>query len=139
MSRNVIYAIVIIVCFIVAGVVGYKFIFSGGSGGISSIDSEEMVWVKCKNPDCEAEYQMNKRKYYSEVEERRTSIAQARIAIPCEQCGQESCYEAIKCSNPECGVIFFRGSVTGDLEDRCPECKHSKTEESRKARLAQRK
>jgi len=139
MSKNVIYAIVIVVCFIVAGVVGYKFIFSGGSGGISSIDADEMVWVKCNNPDCKAEYQMSKRKYYAEVEERFTSIGQTRIAIPCEKCGQESCYEAVKCSNPECGVVFFKNIVPNDLEDRCPECKQSKTEETRKARLAERR
>jgi hypothetical protein len=138
MSKNAVYIIIIVVCLLGAGFVAYKYIFSGGSGGISGIPEGQMVWVKCNNPDCKAEYQMSKRKYYEEVEKRFNPLVQTTPAITCEKCGQESLYEAIKCSNPECGIIFFKGVVRGDIEDRCPECGHSAIEDSRKARLAER-
>jgi len=136
MSKNAVYIIIILVCFIGAGVVAYKYIFSGGSGGLAGISDEEMVWVKCNNPSCKAEYQMGKRKYYEELNKRRNPLAQTASAVPCDKCGKESCYEAIKCSYPECGIVFFTGIVRSDLPDRCPECKQSATEESRKARLS---
>jgi len=138
MSKNAVYIIIIVVCLLVAGFVTYKYVFSDSSGGLSSIPEGQMVWVKCNNPACKAEYQMSKRKYHEEVEKRFNPLVQTTSPITCEKCGQESLYEAIKCSNPECGIIFFKGVVRGDIEDRCPKCKHSAIEDSRKARLAER-
>jgi hypothetical protein len=138
MSKNAVYAVIIVVCLLVAGFMAYRYVFSGGSGGLDSIPEDQMVWVKCNNPACKAEYQMGKRKFFEEVEKRFNPLGQTRTAITCEKCGQESCYEAIKCSNPECGIIFFKGIVSNDIEDRCPQCKHSAIEDSRKARLAER-
>ncbi len=109
----------------------------GESNFMEATPSDQMVWIKCNNPDCKAEYQMSKRKYYAELEKRYNPIGPAKIAIPCQKCSQESCFEAIKC--PKCGYVFFKGIVPNDLEDRCPKCKHSAIEESRKARLTRRK
>lgn len=136
MSKNAIYLIVIVVCLLVAGFVTYKYVFAGSSGGLSSIPEDELVWVKCNNPACKAEYQMNKRKFFEEVEKRFNPLVQTTPPLVCEKCGQESLYEAVKCAN--CGNIFFKGVVHGDIEDRCPECGHSAIEDSRKARLAER-
>ncbi|MHC4684655.1 MAG: hypothetical protein ACYTEW_10145, partial [Planctomycetota bacterium] len=60
----------------------------------------------------------------------------AMVAPPvvCESCGSESVYRAEKCQNPDCAIVFFRGSVPNDFADRCPECGRSGTEESRKRR-----
>ncbi len=60
----------------------------------------------------------------------------AMVAPPvvCKKCGEQSVFRAEKCQNPDCGIVFLRGSVPGDFADRCPECGRSETEESRKRR-----
>ncbi len=136
MSKNTIYILIIIVCFIGAGVLAYTFIFSSGGPQISD---DEMTWVKCNNPACGAEYEMGKRKYYEEAQEKANAnpIAMTTPALTCEKCGKNSIYRAIKCEN--CGNVFIEGiSGAADLSDRCPKCKQSATEESRKRTLAER-
>jgi hypothetical protein len=136
MSKNTIYLIVIVVCFILAGILAYTFIFS--SDGLQ-ISDDEMIWVKCNNPACNAEYETGKRKYYEEVRERAKAnpLVMTSPALTCEKCGKNSIYLAHKCQNPDCGHVFIDGiSGSGDLSDRCPKCKQSATEETRKARLA---
>jgi predicted Zn-ribbon and HTH transcriptional regulator len=135
MSKNTIYTLIIVVCFIGAGVLAYTFIFSSGG---SQISDDEMTWVKCNNPACGAEYEMGKRKYYEDVEEKAQANPMAMTSPPltCEKCGKNSIYRAIKCEN--CGNVFIEGiSGANDLSDRCPKCKHSAIEDSRKARLAE--
>lgn len=122
---------VIIVCLGVAGAV--TFMRSGGGGGsINDIPDDKMVWVKCNNPQCKAEYEMGEKTYYKTVQERTDPRSLATPALICEKCGKASVYKAFKC--PYCGVVFFAGSVPNDFADRCPECKKSETEEIRKAR-----
>ena len=136
MSKNTTYIIVIVVCFLAAGVVGFKFIFSSGGSGISD---DEQYLVKCNNPACEAEYQIGQKTYHDHINERLNPLVMSVTpAITCEKCGKDSVYRAEKCQNPECGLTFIRGIVPNDLEDRCPDCKHSATEDSRKKRLAER-
>jgi hypothetical protein len=55
--------------------------------------------------------------------------------LTCTKCGKNSVFKAEKC--PTCSEIFFTGSIPNDFPDRCPKCKHSKTEDIRKARLNQ--
>ena len=66
--KNIIYAVIILVCLLVAGLV----IFSGGSdnSGIDSISEAELIWVRCSNKTCKASYEMGKKQYYKEVEEK---------------------------------------------------------------------
>lgn len=134
MSKNTIYIIVIVICFIVAGVLGYTYIFSSGG---SDIPAGAMVWVKCNNPACNTSYEMSKRKYYDEAQERASAnpLAMSTPALTCEKCGKNSIYLADKC--PYCGEIFIRGIVPNALEDTCPKCGKSAIAESRKARLAE--
>jgi predicted Zn-ribbon and HTH transcriptional regulator len=133
--KNLIYAVIIAVCILVAGVVFMK-TRSGGSGGIDSVDENAMVWMKCRG--CNQSYEMPQKQYYEEVSEAMKTTSTAMMFTPpltCQKCGQKKAFLAEKC--PNCGEIFFTGSIPNDFPDRCPKCKHSKTEDSRKARLSQ--
>jgi len=126
---------VIVVCLVIAGLV--TFARRGGRGGtIDDIPDDRMVWVKCNNPQCKAEYEMGEKAYHKAVQERLDPRSLATPALICEKCGKASVYRAEKCKNPDCGVVFFSGSVPNDFADRCPECGRSETEEIRKRRKA---
>ncbi|MBN2180927.1 MAG: hypothetical protein JW715_03360 [Sedimentisphaerales bacterium] len=133
MNKNTVYIIIIVVGFLTFGVVAYSYIFSSGGGGISD---SKMTWVKCSNPSCNSAHEMKLKEYEKQVRERMRPPAITTPALTCNECGKDTVLQAVKCENPECGEVFIKGSVRGDLEDRCPKCKHSATEDSRKARLA---
>jgi len=105
------------------------------SSGIESIPETDMTWVKCTNKDCGAAYQMSKRAYFKYIEENIEPMATVAPPLVCKKCGKKSVYRAEKCVNPDCGIVFLRGSVPNDFADRCPACGHSKTEDQRKRRL----
>ena len=126
---------VIIVCFAVAGLVFFTR-GSGGGGGIDDIPDDRMTWVKCNNPSCKAEYEIGEKQFFKAMEERFNPNPNAGTPpLTCEKCSKDSVFQAVKCVNPSCGVVFFR--VTNDFFDRCPECKQSETEEIRKIRKKQ--
>jgi hypothetical protein len=108
---------IIVACLILAG--GVYFMTAGG-GSDPSLKRGSLIWVKCANPNCNAEYQMEKMDYYmpggKSSSERPT----------CKQCNEPSLYDAIKCE--KCGIVFVPGSVKNDVRDRCPECGYSKGE-----------
>ena len=98
----------------------------------------EWNFRKCNNPDCGEAYQIDKKDYFLQIEER-IKINTMSLQTPplvCEKCGQESVFRAEKCE--KCGKIFFSGAVPNDFPDRCPECGCSKTEAVREARKATR-
>lgn len=133
--KNVIYAVVIAACLIVAVVVFLK-TQGGGSSGVGSIDETEQIWVKCRK--CNASYEMSKKQYFEEIEAKAKASPNAMMLTPlltCQKCGQDGIGRAEKCE--KCGEVFFQNSVPNDFADRCPKCKHSKTEAIRKARLNQ--
>jgi len=112
---------------------------SGGSGGIDGIPEGEMIWAKCNNPACKAEYQMGLKAYFKYMEEHANPMAPTAPPLICKECSEPSAYRAEKCENPDCGIVFIQGSSgPGDFADRCPQCKQSATEESRKRRKAER-
>ena len=121
----------IVACLVLA--VAITFRNSGKSGGIGTLDSGEMWWVKCSNPDCGTSYTMDKKEYLETLQERskEKGAGGSAIALVCQECGEESIYQAVKCK--KCGNIFFAGAVRRDFTDRCPECGYSTMEESRKA------
>jgi DNA-directed RNA polymerase subunit RPC12/RpoP len=119
---------VVIACLAAAGVVTYV-TSSGGGGGIETIERGQLMWVKCNNPDCGAEYQIDQRDYYKYLEEH--PQGPGAPAMVCEKCKEESVFRAEKCE--KCGTVFFYESVADDLPDRCPSCGYSKMEEKRKA------
>ncbi len=133
--KNTIYAIVIAVCILGAVVV---FVFRRGTSGagIDSIAASKMTWVKCAK--CNQSYEMSEKQYYKELEEQaRAHPSPMPVAMPlkCQKCGQDGIRKAFKCE--KCGEVSFLNSVPADIEDRCPKCKHSAIEASRKARLGQ--
>ena len=130
---------VIVVCIVLAGLITFARRGGGGSG-INSIPEDKMTWVKCSNPSCKAEFEMKERQYHESLRERINPNPNAGPSpLTCEKCGKDSVFQAYKCANPSCGIVFIRGIAgRNDLPDRCPECKQSETEEIRKKRLAER-
>ena len=137
--KKIIMFAVIILCVILTTII-YKSTSSKPEGGPQSIKRGEFIWVKCKNPDCEYEYQMDKKDYYLLMEENPPTPedfkkmltdpkASPSIPIFCEKCKQKTVFKAVKCE--KCNLTFFSGTVPSDFTDRCPSCGHSKTEEKR--------
>lgn len=125
---------VIVVCLVVAGLITFAR-RRGSAGGINSLSDSDMMWVKCNNPDCKAEYQMGKKAFYKAQQERFNPMARTAPPITCKECGKDSLFQAVKCEN--CGNVFIQGiSGQNDFPDRCPKCKHSATEDSRRRRLS---
>jgi hypothetical protein len=120
---------VIVVCLALAGGITYMS-RAKDSGGIESLKRGTMVWLKCRNPGCETEYEMDMKDYFLYLKEHQDPMSMAAPAIVCRDCSEESVYRAEKCD--KCGLVFERGTVPNDFADRCPECKHSKTEQKRK-------
>ena len=127
---------VVVVCLVLAGIITYA-TRSGSGGGLDTIKrGQEMFWLKCRNPDCENEWQMDMKDYFMYMKEHQDPMSMAPPAHVCPKCGEESGYRAAKCE--KCGLIFERNSVPNDFADRCPECGHSATEEARKKAREQR-
>jgi predicted RNA-binding Zn-ribbon protein involved in translation (DUF1610 family) len=120
---------VVVACLVLAGIITYA-TRSKEAGGIASIKRGKMTWLKCRNPDCEHEYQMDLKDYFIYMKEHQDPMSLAVPAIVCPECGEESVYRAEKCE--KCGLTFEMGTVPNDFADKCPECKYSKIEESRK-------
>jgi len=123
---------VIVVCLGVAAFITFR--GRGGGDALDDIPGDAMVWVKCNNPSCNAEYEMNEREYRKLMREQLFDPDAPSPPLTCEKCGKPSLYAAVKCGNPACGIVFFKGAVPNDFEDRCPKCKVSKMEEARKQR-----
>ena len=127
---------VIIACIAVAGIITYS--RRSGGGGVDGIPEGEMTWVKCNNPNCKAEYQTGLKAYHKYMLEHADVMAMTTPPLICKECGEPSVYRAEKCENPDCGIVFIQGSSgRGDFADRCPKCKQSATEESRKRSKAE--
>jgi len=77
---------------------------------------------------------MSKKTYFKYIEEHANPTTPTAPALICEKCGKQSIYRAEKCTNTDCGIIFFSGAVPNDFPDRCPECDHSEIEEIREKR-----
>lgn len=133
--KNAVYAVVIAVC-ILGAVLVFMHRKSGG-GGIDKLDSSKMIWVKCVK--CNQSYEMSEKEYYKEQKDKvQANPTPMPVALPltCQKCGQDGIRLAFKCAN--CGEVSFMNSVPNDFPDRCPKCKHSATEDNRKANLARR-
>lgn len=133
MNKNIAYAI-ISVCLLLAAFLTYKFTSGAGSVGLDGIDAEAKIWVKCKNASCMAAKEMGERDFYAAVEANTEPGRRLTPGLSCEQCGEASVYKAQKCPESDCLTVFFYGSIKNDFPDRCPKCKVSQTEKSRKER-----
>ena len=133
-KKKVLMVVVIVVCLAAAGVIMIK---GGGSkGGRDEIPNSTMVWVTCRNQDCESSYQMGLQVYFTDIAKYHEAHP-GTMAVPplvCDKCGEESLYRAEKC--PKCELVFeLRSSGAGFL-DRCPnpDCGFSQMEETRSER-----
>jgi Zn finger protein HypA/HybF involved in hydrogenase expression len=134
--KNLIYAVVIAACILVAVLVFVKTRSGGSAAGVDSISDTEQVWMKCRS--CNNTFEMSRKQYYKDIQEKAQASATAMMFTPpltCPKCSKNSAFLAEKC--PNCNEIFISGSIPNDFPDRCPKCKHSKTEDIRKARLGQ--
>ena len=108
-----------------------------GSEGLKGIPEDEMQWVTCRNKDCGTNYEMQKRKYYGQLDEIQKQSKEMLLLTPpliCEKCGKESLYKAFKCL--KCELVFEGPIKRGDYEDRCPKCAYSDSERRRKEKAA---
>ena len=134
MNKNLAYSI-ISVCLMVVAFLTYKFTSGAGSAGLAGIDADSKIWVKCKNANCKAAKEMGERDFYAALEGNTEPGRRSGPGLPCDQCGEPtSVYKAKKCPETDCLTVFFYGSVPNDFPDRCPKCKVSQTEKSRKER-----
>lgn len=99
--------------------------------GIPAEFAHRYTWMLCRNPACRNSWQISLQEYYEMVEKFRTDNPGliADPAAACPKCGESSGYIAVKCE--KCGLIFEKGTVPRDFEDRCPKCKFSKIEQLR--------
>ena len=128
-KKKTVMIVVIVVCLVAAGVI-FK-ATRPKSQGRESFRGQQ-TWVKCSNPDCGEEYEMDKAEYFKQVEEaaRANPGVEPPTPIVCKKCGEESLYRVVKCA--KCGKIFFYGSAgAGDFADRC-KCGFSQIEENRR-------
>lgn len=137
MSKHIMIAVVV-VCLVVAAVITYSTMGPKQETGAGTIDPSKMTWVKCRNPQCEVEYEIPLRDYYMYIEEARSKeVTFATPPLICKKCEEASVYKATKCE--KCGLVFETGmgrKGKGDFNDRCPECGHSKLERLKKERDA---
>jgi len=123
---------IIVVCFAAAGAITYFTRPPKSTGG--GINADTLIWLKCNNPACKAEYQVTLGEYREMVKEQLYMDDSDRLpAATCQKCGKPSAFKAIKC--PKCGTLFFEGQAgPHDYTDRCPKCKYSAREEELKKR-----
>ena len=126
-KKQLIMYLIVSACLILA--VAITFFTRSTHYGIETIGRSEMIWVKCVDPACGAEYETGKRAYYEFVQANSSPMSVSRAPLVCEQCDQNSIYQAVKCE--KCETVFFYGAIPDDFKDRCTECGYSKTEDLR--------
>jgi hypothetical protein len=125
-KRKKIGAIVIVACLAVVGIMTFMKLSEKG-GGINSLEGRT-TWVKCAK--CNSSHEMSQTEYYEYIREHAGPIPIYAPPLPCDECGEESVYIAVKCE--KCGEVFYEISDgSKDFTDRCPECDYSKIEDSR--------
>ena len=128
-KKKVVQVVVILGCFILAGIITATQMgwFKGGKSKLPS-----SYWLMCES--CEKSYEVSlerlKEMYREANPNPMMSMMQGPPALICEQCGEKAAYRAENCQ--ECGAIFISDwQAENDLErDRCPECGYSKLEDA---------
>jgi len=113
-KKNAIMIGIIVVCLAVAAVV---FIKTSSQDSDSTADlKNQMIWMKCTDEACGAEFQMDVQKYNDYVQKHLKPNQMQMPAMVCEKCGKETAQGAVKC--PKCGTVFIKSSLYG----KCPKC-----------------
>lgn len=116
--------LVVVVIVLAAGI--FFFTSSPENDGIQSIDAGEMITLMCRNEKCGHVFDMEKRDYYTKVEEVRRPNDFGWPKIECPECGRKTIDRAVRCQN--CDKVFFMYAVLNDFPDRCPYCGFSPSE-----------
>lgn len=95
------------------------------------------TWLKCRDPNCAAQYQIPLQQYHDFVEEYADPTVLAVPEMVCKKCGRKTIHRAFKCAN--CDLISFLGSIRSDFEDRCPSCGYSQKQHDRRRAAEQRR
>ena len=127
-KKKLVMIIFVVACLALAGIITHS--TRSGSGGVKVKRGETMVWLKCRNPDCGTSFQMDEKGYFDYLKEHKAPGVMALPGVICEQCGEESTYSALKCE--KCDLVFEKGAVPNNFQDKCPECGFSKAEDLRK-------
>jgi len=126
-NKKLIKIAIIIVCLGLAGVI--VCMSRPGRSGLGSVPRGQVIWVKCNNPDCGTEYEIDEKDYWEFVEKQRDPMSLSMPALICKDCGKRSVFRAVKCL--KCGLVFFHGTNRTSFADTCPECGFSKMKEQR--------
>ncbi len=127
-KKKIVMIVIVVACLALAGAIAV--INFGGGGSTSSAAAQEAQPMLCVNPDCGHVFEMTMEERREKMRERgRTTRRGGPIAFACPQCGEESAYQANKCS--KCSTVFIPDYTTDDVPDRCPECGYSDIEERR--------
>ncbi len=112
---------IILGCVVLA--VGVTIMTRSEKGGLEGIDKDAMLWVKCGNDACGAEYERNQQAFYQEGEDRINPLVKGIPPGICKECGEQSIFKANECI--KCGEVFFSGAADGTFPDECPDCGYS--------------
>jgi DNA-directed RNA polymerase subunit M/transcription elongation factor TFIIS len=127
-SRKKVYMLGLIAVLVIsAGFITFLTMFNN-SNHLNELKGQ-IVWLKCRNPECTYTSEKDMKEYYEELQNNLSSNARRVTALTCPKCGQRSLYEAVKCE--KCGNIFFIDRYKRDYFDRCPKCGFSKEEKQR--------
>lgn len=92
-------------------------------------EPRDVLWVKCRDPNCAAEYLVLMKEYHTYVQEHTDPTSLVPPPLVCTHCGLKSIYRAFKCA--KCDLVSFTDSVPDDFADRCPNCGYSQIEVDR--------
>ena len=129
-AKKMLLIVVAVACIAAAGIIVYK---TMGGGGTAPSQPTGKVWVKCNNPKCGHEYEISAQEYNTFVMNNggpRQFMMSGAVPMKCSKCNEESTFKAMKCE--KCGKVFFPGTVADKVEDTCPGCGYSPSDEAAK-------
>ena len=118
-----------VLCLGLAGAIAYM--NRPKRSGLDSVPRGQMIWVKCGNPDCETEYEIDEKDYWEYIEKHRNPMSLSVPPLTCKDCEKRSIFRAVKCG--KCGIVFFHGTNKTSFADTYPECGFSKMKEQRRS------
>jgi ribosomal protein L40E len=122
-KKKIIMVAIIVVCLVAAVIITLATRYND-RGSIAGLSNETMVWLKCRDPNCENTWQMGLKDYHQYVQDHRDGMAVP--AFVCPKCNGKTGYRAEKCE--KCGYVFEKVPSTNDVSDRCPKCGYSALE-----------
>lgn len=129
-KKKVVMIVIIVACLGLAAVIAVINLGGGDSGGGGGVAAAGPLPTLCVNRDCGHIFEMTRDEHRQQMRERGRMMGRGGPpAFTCPQCGEESAYQANKCS--KCNTVFIADYTSGDFADRCPECSYSAIEERR--------